>query len=266
MVTMSLSQTKIEQKIIDYQKSALAKNPGIKLNNISIAKSQTVGKGSWRAYTLEINLRYRNKNIDINDIIFSDGNLISTDFVDIDTRESIKGRFMPKVTDKYYDDKHLVVGNKNAKHKLLVFSDPLCPSCQAFVPKLISFAKKNKNSLALYYYGFPLVSIHPNAEIVTKMALVAKAKGMDPVDIKAKIYKAKLPSDITEEKAFKRVNKILGLKGKKAISKKDFDASINSTFKKDIKIGSILGISGTPTLYTNGEKDTHRQKYLKIIK
>jgi len=272
MATLCLSQTKIEKKIISYQKKLFAKNPNITLNSISIVKSKPLVNNkewgdNWRAYTLEVNLKFRGKNVDISDIVFSDGELISLDLFDINTGESIKQRFTSKITDKYYDDTHFVIGNKKAKHKLIVFSDPLCPACKDFVPKILKFAKKNKKTVALYYYGFPLVSIHPNSSIITKMALVAhNKKHLSTFDVYTKIYKANLPSDISKSKAISRVNKILGLNGKKAISKKDFTKDILKIYKQDIKDGNSFGVAGTPTLYVNGEKDTHRTKYLTIVK
>lgn len=271
MAVMSLSQSKIANKVIKYQKTALSKNPNIKLNSISVSKTQSLSVNKdwgedWNAYTLNINLKYRGKNIDITDILFSNGELVSPDLFDIDTGESIKSVFEPKVVDKYYDDSHLLVGNSKATHKLLVFSDMLCPACQSFIPSLIKFAKKNKNDLALYYYNFPLISIHPNAATISKMSLVAKQRGMNYAMVKEKLYKAKISSKITKDKVFKRVNSILSLSGKKAITKKDFTSDIIAMYKKDLKLGNELGVSGTPTLYTNGEKDASRSKYKNIIK
>jgi phosphate transport system protein len=56
----------------------------------------------------------------------------------------------PKIGKQYYKEEYLIAGDREAKHKLLVFSDPLCPNCTTVLPELIKDANKNPKILALY--------------------------------------------------------------------------------------------------------------------
>ena len=191
ITSTAIANSVVEKKIIQYQRSILAKNPGIKVKSIEVTDSQPISQGSqWRAYTLSMELVYRGRDLSLNDFVFSDGNLVSADFFDLDTINSIKSRFTPKIVDKYYDDDHFVVGNPKANHKIAVFSDPLCPYCQRTIPELIEFTLDNKERVALYYFHFPLISIHPTAGYISKILFVAQERGMDREEIYKKLYEA----------------------------------------------------------------------------
>ena len=243
-------------------------NQNIKLKSIAIAKSKPVpSMKDWRAYTLEMSVEYRNRDIDVNEIVFSNGTLITSELYHMDRKTSIKDDFTSSINEASYNKEHLLAGNINASHKLVVFSDPLCPYCQRFIPELIEFTNANKKDVALFYYGFPLVSIHPSAEKITKVALAAKQKKLLSFEqVKSKIYKAKLPTNLTDDKAIERTNDILGLKGDKRIKESDFDAKVNETYLGDLKLGKSLLVSGTPTLFVNGKKDSNRVLYKNIRK
>ena len=76
------------------------------------------------------------------------------------TGKSMKDSVNPNLNEKYYDKSKLIAGNPNAKDKIVLFSDPLCPFCIDFAPDVINYVNKNSNKIALYYYSFPLSS-HP---------------------------------------------------------------------------------------------------------
>jgi protein-disulfide isomerase len=260
------------KKIKKFKKSLYKDNKDITDIKITIIKHTPLiddkeWGDKWQAYTLEISFKYKKKDVDLNQIIFSDGRFIAPDLLNIDTFYTIKDKFGKKLTTKHYNKKHLIAGNIKAKHKLVIFSDPLCPFCKKFIPGLIDFTKKHKKEVGLYYYNFPLTSIHPYSEIIDKMILVAKKRHIMPIaDIKYKIYTSKLDAHMSKKDIIDGVNKILKLKGKKAISQKDFTKDIEKTIKQDKKLAIELLIGGTPTLYTNGIKDSQRKAYMKIIK
>ena len=65
----------------------------------------------------------------------------------------------------------------------MVFSDPLCPACQQTVPGMIQKANANPNDIALYYYHFPLLSLHPAALDLSRAMVIAKEKGVKNVEM-----------------------------------------------------------------------------------
>ena len=98
---------------------------------------------------------------------FSDGKYIALELIDSETGKSLKDLVTPNLTEKYYDKSKLIAGNHNAKDKIVIFSDPLCPFCKDYVPDVIKYVNKNSDTIALYYYNFPLM-IHPAATPLSK--------------------------------------------------------------------------------------------------
>ena len=109
-------------------------------------------------------------------IWLSNGTLITPELIDIDTGDSLKDNF-PSFENSYYKKENLIYGDENAKHKVAIFSDPLCPFCRKFVPRAINEMKNKPNKFAIYYYHFPLPRLHPAAVVLTKAAIVAESKG-----------------------------------------------------------------------------------------
>lgn len=108
----------------------------------------------------------------------------------------------------------LLVGNKDAKHKVIVFTDPDCPFCGKLhneLKKVIS----EQTDIAFYLKLMPL-SFHPDAYWKSKSILCSKS--------------LKLLEDNFE---------------KKPIPKPDCESK---EVDENIKLGAELGITGTPTL------------------
>ena len=78
--------------------------------------------------------------------------------------------------------------------------------------------------------------------------------------------KPKLNNRITKDKAFDKVNDLFGLTGENKITEKDFTPKINRIYQEDLKLGQQLLVQGTPTIFVNGQKDTDRTLYKKIVK
>ena len=97
---------------------------------------------------------------------------------DLNTRKSIRDSVLPLINDSYYDQKHFLVGNPNGKNKVVIFSDPNCPFCINYVPDVIKYIKENTQDTALYYYHYPIETIHPMSVVIIKAMLVAQMQGV----------------------------------------------------------------------------------------
>ncbi len=261
----SFDEQKTKKKIIEYVKGAISVNPNFKLKEIKVRDSKPVSQISgWRVYFLDIDLeltKKKDKTV-VHDKIFSNGEYLTRDFVALVNKSSLKDKIVPDLDPSLYRDDHLLYGKKNAKHKIVAFSDPICPFCQGYMPKLIDAAKKHPDKIALYYYHFPLPMLHKEAPTVVKAILVAQKKGIK--NVVEKVYAAKFNLDTTDEK------KILDAFNKKMgthITSKDLkDEKILVEYSEDIENGGKMMVNGTPTIYVDGKKDFSRSKYKEFIK
>ncbi len=257
-----------KDKVQKFLKASIKPNKNIKVLGFHIAKVVDLKDiPGWKAYILTIDLellKQKNRVITIKDVIFSNGKYLSRAFVDIDTKKKLKDKllrsFAPDAPLSYYDDEHLLYGSKNAKYKVLVFSDPQCPFCQDFVPDAMEFVKKHPKDFALYYYHMPL-SIHPGSDTIVKAVIAAEKKGYK--DIGLKVYKAQL--DI-EKKDPKKVLEIFNKKMKTNITLDDIkDKDVLKRFSDDLYKANKILVSGTPNVYINGKHDIGREKIQKLM-
>ncbi len=252
-----------EQKVQDFLKTSIKPNKNIKVLGFKVAKVVDLKDiPGWKAYILTIDLellKQQNKVVTIKDVIYSNGKYLSRSFVDIDTKKNIKDKilrsFSPDAPLSYYDDKHLLYGSKNAKYKVLVFSDPQCPFCMDFVPDLMEFVKKHPKDFALYYYHMPL-PIHPGSSTIVKAEIAAKKKGYK--DIALKVYQAMFEVD---KKDPKEVLDLFNKKFKTNITLKDIkDEDVLKRFSDDLYKANKIMVNGTPSIYINGKYDAGREK------
>ena len=254
-----------EEKLTNFLNKAINTGKGYKFKKAEVLHKEAVlsNKG-WEAYFLKIELEIpsKHKTVSVKDIIFSNGELISKDFIDINTGRSIKGSFSFPASAKLYDAQHLLVGSSNAKNKLILFSDPLCPFCMDFVPDLISWVKKHDKNFALYYYYFPL-SIHPGNTTLIKAELAAEKLGKVK-DLSSKVYSEAFDFDKSDvDSVLAAFNKAF----KTNVKKEQLNSQdILNRIKNDLKVAQNLMIRGTPTLYVNGKKDPTRSLYKKLAK
>ena len=260
-IFLSASLFASDDVVVEFEKKRVAQNPNVKVNSITVNTKKELPVSGWNGYILDVNANVQGKDINAKDIIFSDGKYISLDLIDAQTGKSLKDFVTPNLTAKYYDKSKLIAGNHNAKDKIVIFSDPLCPFCMDYVPDVINYVNKNKDKIALYYYHFPLISIHPAAVPLSKLIEVAKHKGIK--DIELKVYKTNWEQyfdakSVDEKKILEAFNKEF----KTNIKLEEITANdINENLKKDISMGEDVMVQGTPTVFVNGEKDSSRQKY-----
>ncbi|MFW2555514.1 DsbA family protein [Aliarcobacter butzleri] len=260
-VILSASLFANDSTVVDFEKKRVAQNPNVKVKDIKVNTKKDLPLAGWNGYILDVEAIVQEKSLKVKDILFSNGDYIALDLIDAKTGKSLKDLVTPNLTSNYYDKTKLIAGNHNAKDKIVVFSDPLCPFCMEYIPEVINYVNKNSDSIALYYYAFPLVQIHPASEALSKIIEVAKNKGVKDIELKA--YKTDWetyfsPKENDEKKILEAFNKELKTNIKlEEIASKD----INEKLSKDMSMGEEVMVTGTPTIFVNGVKDTTRELY-----
>jgi thiol:disulfide interchange protein DsbC len=250
-----------DEDIISFEQKRIAQNPNVKIKSVKINTKKELPLKGWSGYILDVEANVQGKDINAKDILFSDGKYISLELIDAESGKSLKDLVTPNLTDKYYDKSKIIAGNPNAKNKLVIFSDPLCPFCKDFVPEVIKYVNKNSDSIVLYYYHFPLTGLHPAAEPMSKIIEVAKEKGMKDVELKVyeKDWEPYFTVKSTDEKV---ILDAFNKEFKTSIKLEEISAKkITDILEKDLAMGEEVMVSGTPTIFVNGEKDSSKLKY-----
>lgn len=253
-----------DKKVISFEKERILSNTNLKINDISIKVKKDLPVSGWVAYTLNLKLKSSKGDFETTDKLFTDGKMVVVELFDINTGENYKEFLAPKLSEKHYTKEHLIVGKLTAKHKVAVFSDPLCPACIPYLPGLIDEIKKKKDT-ALYYIHLPLESLHPAAMTITK-AMIKLKMDRKINNLTKKIYQANFqtefdPEETNEQKILDGLNKKLGTK----LTLKDINTKeIEAIMKKDLQIADDMEVNGTPTIYSDSKKDSSRTIYKKF--
>lgn len=247
--------------VIEYEKYRISQNPNVQVLDVDVHTKKQLPIEGWYGYILDVKAKIKSganeKTIDVKDILFSNGQYISLDFIDSKTGKSLKDYVTPNLTSDYHKKEKLIAGNHNAKDKIVIFSDPLCPFCMDYVPKVIEYVNQNKDSIALYYYHFPLLRIHPAAGPLSKVMELAKHKNIK--DLELKVYQINWDKHFNSKLANEKVIVEAFNKEFKTNFKVEDLASVS--LSQDIKMGEKVMVQGTPTIFVNGEKDNTRLKY-----
>jgi len=208
-----------------------------------------------------MDLEYQKKEIHVPETMFIKDGFVTGHLVNLKTGKDYRDEIKPTVPASYYDDAHLLFGNKDAVHKVLVFSDPQCPFCQEIVPGIMKAAKENPNKIALYYYHLPLLRIHPVSGILTRIMHVAQEEGR--TDVVEKLYSLKIKpqeTDVTKVLAAVKSHTGYSVSAEK-LNKKE----VKEAIKSDEESAGRMMVSGTPTVYVDGVWDKKRDGYKKLV-
>ncbi len=254
----------------EYLTNQLENNPAVKKADITVLEEKPLSQvKGWNAYIVNVSatLKRDNKNIHQRNIFFSNGRYIASDFVDMRTGDSLKEKVKPKFDPSFYKEENLISGSKNSRHKIALFSDPLCPFCRRYVPQILKEVQKDPKKFAVYYYHLPLPRIHPASVILVKAMIAAQLKGkkpdlmklytqIQPDNPKGKHYVAYREQNVG--KILKVFNEVMGTN----LQPKDLKSKeVEKRFKADIGIVEDLMVGGTPTVYFDGEYDRTKRKY-----
>lgn len=261
LLTSSLFASVSDDNVIKFEKKRIAQNPNVEIEKISINTKKELPLDGWFGYILDVEAKVDNKTINAKDIVFSDGRYISLDLLDAKNGKSLKDLVTPGLSAKYYDKSKLIAGNDKSKDKIVVFSDPLCPFCMDYIPDIIKHVNKNKDSIALYYYHFPLLRLHPASGPLSKLMELGKEKGIK--DIELKVYETNWDDYFTvKETDVKKIVSGFNKVFKTSFTQEDVSSiDLIDSMEKDMEMGEEVMVQGTPTIFINGEKDTQKTKY-----
>ncbi|MCK9473411.1 thioredoxin domain-containing protein [Sulfurimonas sp.] len=250
----------INEKIETFIEGSFENNPNIKSINAKVlSKNEILEYKNWNAYMVELDaiLKKDGRQIVQKMMWFSDGEVVTKELFALKEGKEMNEFVSIPFKDKYYNKANLIYGNENAKHKVVIFSDPLCPFCKTFVPEAIDYMKKEPNKYALYYYHFPLESIHPASVELAKAAITLELQGRKNVVLD--LYKVKVdPNEKSNEKILLEFNKVMNSNIKPF---ELFSKEVIAHFKNDLEVASMLMVNGTPTIFFDGKLDKTKMKY-----
>jgi hypothetical protein len=262
-VALSANAQPDTKKLLRYVKKSVVKNPEVKVKGVTIIESKTHEKlPGWTILLTTMDLEYQKKEIHAPETMFVKDGLITGHLVDLKTGNDYRDNIKPSVPESYYNDAHLLFGNKDAEHKILIFSDPQCPFCQDVVPEIFKAGKENPTKIAVYYYHLPLLRIHPVSDVLTRVMHVAQHEGK--MDVVEKIYSLKInPRETDMTKILAAVKSHAGY----SVTAAQVNAKeVREAMKADEIAAGKMMVSGTPTIYIDGEWDKMRNGYEKLIK
>ena len=252
------------ETIEDFLENQFMENP--RIEDIDVHVENTVPlkevKG-WSGYIVDVKAVIKGKTkrtIKQRMIWFSNGDVITKDLITLEYGKNLIQEIKPAFKDTYYRPENLIYGNKDAKHKIVIFSDPLCPFCKGFVPGALQNLKKEPNKFAVYYYHFPLLRLHPASGTLVKAAVASELQGVKNVILR--LYTVKInPREKDVNKILAAFNKVEGTN----ITIADINSeAVKKQTKNDVDVARDLMVAGTPTVYLDGKIDNTKKKYLKV--
>ncbi len=268
--SLAFANDKLENTLIKFEKQRIGKQlarMGGELHNVSVVLKKDLGQDGWVGYVMNLNFTLQGKKLNQKDTLFSNGNLISMDLINVKDKVSFKNKMYPTLGKEFFSDKHLIAGNPNAKNTLVIFSDPLCPICIDEMPYIMKKIIDNPKNVKLYYYHLPL-QMHPTAKTISKASILAREQGIKNVDFR--IYKANFPQKYNFD-AYKDSDhaKILGFFNKEFgtnfTMKQINDPRLEKMLEEDEKMSEKAFVNGTPTVFFNGEYDMRRSEFEKHL-
>ncbi|MBD3796651.1 MAG: thioredoxin domain-containing protein [Campylobacterales bacterium] len=261
LVSNTLLADTTNEKLEEFLVDKFEENDRIKSVEVKVQESVPLKdlKG-WSGYIVEVEAYLKenpSKQVKQRMIWFSNGQMITKELVDMESGRPLVDLVKPKFQNKFYKKENLIYGNENAKHKVVLFSDPLCPFCKGYIPGAIQDMKKDPKKFAIYYYHLPLERIHPASTQIVKMATAAELQGVK--DVTLKMYDIKVnPREADVKKILEAFNKAVGTN----LSEKDInDIKVLRHVNNDFDTANELMVAGTPTVYLDGKIDESKKGY-----
>jgi len=258
----AISQKKVESSVKKY----IEQKTHSKVEKIKTVSTYEIGgTDGWHVHFLSLNIKmkmgkvYRNRHL--SQVVFTKGTKLAFSLKDKKGQEYAK-ILKPMVPKSAYNKGHLLAGNENAEHKILLISDPFCPFCQEIVPPLITAVQKHPNLFALYSYQLPLVRIHPASKVVTKVMALLHDEGR--VEDYKKMYHLLVSEKERKESVIlEAIEKKIG---RKFTHKDLMNPKIKKILAFDLAMKKRLFVTGTPTIFIDGIWDPTRMAYKKYLK
>ncbi len=253
-------------EVEQFLKNSISKNPNVSDLKVEVLESRALSEPKgWEAFIVSLNAKIekdgKKNEISQNMVYFAKDNIITRELTDIKTGQSLKDRISAEFDDAYYTKANLISGNEKSKHKVAIFSDPLCPFCRGYVPEAIEYMKKYPETFAIYYYHLPLEQLHPAAPTITKAATAAELKGAQ--DVLMQMYK--IPMSITRESNESKILDLFNKTLNTSLKLTDINSPmVKAHIKSDLEIANALMVNGTPTIFFDGQKDGSKTKYKEV--
>lgn len=254
-----------DAEVIAFLKKGIGNNPNVSNLQIEInTKKPLPSMSGWQAYfvTIEADVKQGNekRRISQNGTYFVSGDVIAPELVNLKSGERYNDIMTPDFSNAFYTKANRISGEANATHKVAIFSDPLCPFCRRYVPEALNYMAKYPKTFAVYYYHLPLAGLHPAAVTLTKAAIAAEEKGVKNAVLK--VYSVDIDAnEKDDQKILDAFNKTFGTK----VSVADIrSASVVQQSEFDQKVAQAMMVSGTPTVFFNGQKDPKKMKYKEV--
>jgi len=262
VTTAILSAGMSESELTKYFKKFIVKNPAVEVLGAEIIETRKIdtAKG-WEIYLTNMKLKHKGKEVSVPQTVFVNGDLITPVLMNMDINKNYINEYKPSLSVEYYKNDHLLFGNRDAKHKMVVFSDPQCPFCMEIMPEIMDAVKKYPNTFALYYYHLPLLRIHPVSGTLVRIMHIAQHKGQS--DVVYKLYSLKIDARETDvDKIIKAVKDHSGF----VVTKEEIEAKeVQEAIANDEALAAKVMVTGTPTVYVDGKWDKMRDKYQKFL-
>ncbi|MFA6137503.1 MAG: thioredoxin domain-containing protein [Sulfurimonas sp.] len=266
LLSSTLFATVENKKVEKFLEESFKNNPSILSLKITVADKMPLEQlKGWESLVVNIEATVKTKTenrvVKQKMIWFTNGDVITKELTDLKTGNEFKDLVSPSFKNEYYKKENLIYGNANAKHKVVIFSDPLCPFCREFVPKTIEEMRSQPEKFAIYYFHFPLPSLHPAAVELSLAATAAELQGNK--DVILNLYKVEIdPNERDITKILAAFNKTMKTDIKEADIKSD---SVMNHNKQDLEIAEEVMVQGTPTLFFDGKIDKTKKLYKKAL-
>lgn len=251
-----------KETLLKFIKRNIVTNPQVGVKGVTIIEETShTDLPGWTVLLTTMDINYMGKDIHAPLTIFVKDGLITGSLVNLKTGNDYRDEIKPTVPASMYDDAHLLFGNKDAAHKIVVFSDPQCPFCQEVVPDILKAAQENPSKIAVYYYHLPLLQIHPVSGVLTRVMHVAQQQGAK--EMVEKIYRLKIsPSETNVAKILDEIKKQTGY----TVTAQQIDAQdVNDAIKADEDAAGKMMVTGTPTVFIDGKWDKMRNGYKELV-
>lgn len=144
-------------------------------------------------------------------------------------------------------------GNPGALIKLEVFNDYQCPTCASFNIPLSAIAAKYPDTVLIIFRNYPLMQIHKHAYAAAH-AVEAAGKQGKAFEMMDRLYErqSRWSAVGSTDRAFRNYAKKIGLDLEMFAADLESE-DVKSRIDLDIARGRSLKLSGTPSIFLDGE-------------
>lgn len=264
LTLLSVSALQADDKaLVEFIKKSVRQGKNVVLKDVAIHSTKKPKElGGWEVVIVKLDFEINDETQTKYEMVFRHGDMVTFDILDIKSKRSIKGDYSPPVDMRFYRSDRIIAGDSSgkAKHKIIIFSDPLCPFCLDVVPDIIAFTKAHPKDVTLYFYHFPIATIHPSSPTIIKAAVALELKGEK--NVVERLYQNEFDYKVTDTaEVLKNFNKHFN----SSLTPSDIESpKVLHHIKKDTELASHLMIRGTPSVFIDGEKDNASKLFEKL--